>query len=187
MSHPLDPTGGFLGGGLRRPPRPMTSPLPPARVAPAAPPAPVLALVPHPVAPPPVVAQKPPPRLAVVAKPKTAPKPRAYTSPSDLAPTLRQKILFAACELDPAGFTVDALAVACWKRWPEAFGLTGHPHHPDNNKVIAKISGSACLGLKYVGPRTYAVTFAGRLLAKRLQARSSDAELRGRLGMAGAR
>lgn len=189
----IDPTRGFLGGGPRRPPRPMTSrpPPPPRPVAPAAPPAPVLALVVTKPAPAPVAAQTTPPRVAVVTKPKAPPKPRVYTSPSDLVPTVRQKILFAACDLDPEGFSVDALTVACWKRWPETFGLTVHPHHPDNNKVIAKLSGidGVCglAWLRYVAPRTYQVTYAGRALAVTLRKRLGDAEMRGRLGMAGAR
>lgn len=64
--------------------------------------------------------------------------------PESATPTptvpLRRRVLLALAELDRGEpVAVEALAVGCWERWPEAFGLRGYQHlHPDAAAVRAK-------------------------------------------------
>lgn len=60
--------------------------------------------------------------------------------------------------------TVDELAVRCWQRWPERFGIMGGKH-PSDNKIMVAIchkAGPVHRGLmRRVAPSTFQITSAG--------------------------
>jgi hypothetical protein len=100
----------------------------------------------------------------------------ATTEASATALTLPAKLLLAAVGLESGGlspFSVEALAVAAWRRWPKSFGLAGYPEHPNANTVISYLSGVKGLvsgrgWLRKTGPKLYTVTPAGQEEAWRL-------------------
>lgn len=81
-----------------------------------------------------------------------------------------QKLLYAAHRLEEQGespFTAEALAVAAWKEFPAAFGLTGyHELYPDSNRALAGVMGERGLVrrglLSRVGKKLYTLTPDGR-------------------------
>lgn len=126
-----NPMGGFLGSGVRggAPLRPSSTPLPP-------PPSP---------SPAPKRVQRAPKPVAVAVAPE---KPRPDRSSLGVPlGTIRGVILRAACEL-AAGSTLTRLPLAdivvrAWRLDPARLGLRGYEdHHPDANRVYAKLSGT---------------------------------------------
>lgn len=80
--------------------------------------------------------------------------------------TTHDKVLAAAADCDPH-FTVAALVVAAWKRWPDCFGLSGwNAHHPDTNRVTVNLYGRKGLIARGLlmrnGTGRFMLTAAGR-------------------------
>jgi len=91
-----------------------------------------------------------------------APKPRAPRT-REVArrepgvDTLPGAILAVARNLAQPFHRAD-LAVACWRQYPERFGLRGH-NLPDSNKVFCKLPGLTRRGwLRWKAPCTYTTT-----------------------------
>ena len=68
-------------------------------------------------------------------------------------------------------FTAEELVVAAWRRFPDVFGLAGHPDerglplYPDSNRVFAETMGCKPIRKKgylvKTGAKTYRLTEAG--------------------------
>lgn len=90
--------------------------------------------------------------------------------------TVTEKILLAAHQLEQEGqspFSAEALIVACWQKFPRAFGLKGYSDlYPDSNKVLSSIMGERGLArrgwLTKVGQKMYTMTREGRSIAQRI-------------------
>jgi hypothetical protein len=90
--------------------------------------------------------------------------------------TLPEKILLAAFGLDEQGqtpFTAEALVVAVWEKYPQAFGLKGfEERHPDSNKVLTALMGEKGLArrgwLHKAGQKLYNLTREGKAVVRRL-------------------
>ena len=90
--------------------------------------------------------------------------------------TVPEKILLAAMELEDQGqspFSAEALIVAAWQKFPQAFGLKGYAElYPDSNKVLSSIMGVRGLAgrgwLGKMGQKLYVLTRDGRQLVRRL-------------------
>ncbi|GIW82723.1 MAG: hypothetical protein KatS3mg105_4530 [Gemmatales bacterium] len=90
--------------------------------------------------------------------------------------TVTEKILLASHQLEQEGqspFSAEALVVACWKKFPNTFGLKGFAdQYPDSNKVLTSIMGERGLArrgwLDKKGQKLYALTQDGRAIAQRL-------------------
>lgn len=95
--------------------------------------------------------------------------------------TISDKLLLAALDLVQEGraeFTAEDLVVSAWRKYPDAFGLSGHtdprgvPMYPDSNRVFAEIMGSKPVRkqgyLRKVGTKMYGLTEAGRSRAASL-------------------
>lgn len=70
-------------------------------------------------------------------------------------------------------FSLETLIIACWQKFPDAFGLDGHKDcYPDANRVIVCLSGKrGVVGkgwLLRIRPKVYALTDAGRSMLARL-------------------
>jgi hypothetical protein len=83
----------------------------------------------------------------------------------------RDKIILAAQGLSPSPFTLEALIVAAWRKFPQDFGLKGFAAaYPDSNKVTTCVVGRNGLiargALKREGPKCYSLTDDGRLLVE---------------------
>ncbi|HWP60174.1 MAG TPA: hypothetical protein VNL14_19930 [Candidatus Acidoferrales bacterium] len=100
--------------------------------------------------------------------------------------SISEKLLLAAYYLEESGrtpFSAEALVVAAWQNFPDAFGLAGHLDenghlmYPDSNRVFAEIMGSKPIRkrgfLVKVGEKQYQLTEAGREHARLLAARST--------------
>jgi hypothetical protein len=78
---------------------------------------------------------------------------------------IHEKILAAAYELPSNNFSLEELIVACWKKWPDTFGLVEF-NYPDSNIVSAALSkreGVIRRGwFERVAPKTYIITDCGR-------------------------
>lgn len=95
--------------------------------------APALAMTPPPA--PTRTVRTPRPRPVSLVEQARAPR-------ADLELTQREKILVAAIGLEVEVVDVCELVVACWRRWPRAWGLRGfEQQYPDSNKVLAKLWG----------------------------------------------
>ncbi len=99
------------------------------------------------------------------------------------------KLVLAAFDLEERGkrpFSAEDLVVEAWRRFPDAFGLSGHadkdgkPIYPDSNRVFAEIMGSKPIRkrglLRKVGSKMYQLTEAGREYA-RVTARQEAGEV----------
>jgi hypothetical protein len=80
--------------------------------------------------------------------------------------TTHEMVLLAAADCEPH-FTVPALVVAAWKRWPECFGLSGwNAHYPDSNRVVVNLYGKRGLIRRGLlignGTGRFMLTAAGR-------------------------
>jgi hypothetical protein len=95
--------------------------------------------------------------------------------------SVADKLLLAANDLQQGGrksFSAEDLVVAAWKKFPDVFGLSGHPDdkgqpaYPDSNRVFAEIMGSKPIRerglLAKVGNKMYQITDAGREYARSL-------------------
>jgi hypothetical protein len=90
--------------------------------------------------------------------------------------TVPEKILLAALDLEEQGqspFSAEALIVAAWQKFPQAFGLKGYAElYPDSNKVLSSIMGVRGLAgrgwLAKVGQKLYVLSREGRQLVRRL-------------------
>lgn len=75
--------------------------------------------------------------------------PRRATGCSLAPDTLRGRILVALGKLTAGRATpvsVEDLTLCAWRLFPVDFGMFGHEHeHPDNNTVLAKLSGDSGL------------------------------------------
>jgi hypothetical protein len=89
------------------------------------------------------------------------------------------KLVLAAFDLEERGkrpFSAEDLVVEAWRKYPDAFGLSGHadqdgkPIYPDSNRVFAEIMGSKPIRkrglLRKVGRKMYQLTEAGREYAR---------------------
>ena len=96
--------------------------------------------------------------------------------------SIADKLILVCFDLEEKGrspFSAEDLVVAAWKRFPDAFGLSGHtandgrPLYPDSNRVFAEIMGTKPLRkrgfLVKVGSKIYQLTEAGRRQAKSLE------------------
>jgi hypothetical protein len=74
-----------------------------------------------------------------------AARARASCTPTNQrALTTSGGILIVSAEIGEA--TIEALAVACWKRFPAWFGLAGYrDQYPDVARVFSKVHGSVGL------------------------------------------
>lgn len=92
--------------------------------------------------------------------------------------TAVQKLLVAALELEQAGhkpFTAEALTVAAWKKWPQAFGIKGfREHYPCTNSTFTCLMGKRGLPargwLVKVGQKLYTLSRQGTEEARRVLA-----------------
>jgi len=89
--------------------------------------------------------------------------------------SLEEEVLLAATDFEVNGqvaFTAEELAIATWKRFPDSFGMEGHPQYPDSNRVYTKLMGRKGLvgrgWLMKVGEKRYQLSEAGRVMAKAL-------------------
>lgn len=106
-----------------------------------------------------------------------------------VAPTVVERILLAALELDADGrsFTAEDLVVKAWELSPDRFGLQGYAgKHPDSNRVLTKLMGKDALlrkngWLRKVGTKRYRLTDLGRSAAEALRNRAQPAESSRRL------
>ena len=96
-------------------------------------------------------------------------------------PNKAEKILLAAFgDWPTTEFTAEDLVVACWKQYPEDFGLQGYQNdHPDSNTVYRYIMGQRSIvkkdkWLHQVGSKLYRVSTKGAQHAVEL-VDSSDA------------
>lgn len=80
--------------------------------------------------------------------------------------------LLKIAETLPDIFNIDDLVVEAYKTHPERFGLRKYPY-PDNNKVIAALSGKwGMVSLKLldkIAPRTFRISYYGRKVLKKLK------------------
>lgn len=89
------------------------------------------------------------------------------------------KLVLAAFDLEERGkrpFSAEDLVVEAWRKFPDAFGLSGHAGedgksiYPDSNRVFAEIMGSKPIRkrglLRKVGSKMYQLTEAGREYAR---------------------
>jgi hypothetical protein len=93
------------------------------------------------------------------AEPPPAPVAQAVTVEP---PTVDQMVFQCACSL-PQPFTREDLVVACWRAFPERFGLKGFKdQYPDANRVYSAMSKSHILGwrLRQLGGGRYEVVEA---------------------------
>jgi hypothetical protein len=83
------------------------------------------------------------PREAVPAKRPFRTQPKAAPVPPKAAPvrdgTVRAAVLEVLHEQQEP-ITTEALALECWRRWPERFGMKVAPEHPCTNAVYAKLA-----------------------------------------------
>jgi hypothetical protein len=89
--------------------------------------------------------------------------------------SLEEQVLLAAADFDlndPVSFTAEELAIAAWKKFPDSFGMEGHPKYPDSNRVYTKLMGKKGLvgrgWLVKVGGKRYQLTETGRVIVKAL-------------------
>jgi hypothetical protein len=90
--------------------------------------------------------------------------------------TLPEKILLAAFGLEEQGqtpFTAEALVVAAWEKYSQAFGLKGfEDRYPDSNKVLTALMGEKGLArrgwLHKAGQKLYNLTREGKHVVRRL-------------------
>ena len=93
--------------------------------------------------------------------------------------SIQDKLLTAALAIEAEGkqrFSAEDIVVMAWRKYPEAFGLSGyvdengHPIYPNSNRVYAEIMGSKPLRkyglLRKVGSKMYQLTEAGRSKAR---------------------
>tara|TARA_B110000858_G_scaffold132887_1_gene151167 strand:- start:47 stop:718 length:672 start_codon:yes stop_codon:yes gene_type:complete len=78
-----------------------------------------------------------------------------------------QQILLVANDIPKEEFSSEELIVACWKRYPDTFGLKGYEQdYPDSNSVSTSIMGSKGLInenlLKKISKKIYSVTVTGK-------------------------
>lgn len=89
------------------------------------------------------------------------------TQTNGSAHTNPQKLLLAAADIsrECSVFSAEALCIRAWQRWPEVFGLSGFPSHPDFNRVLVNIVGARGLvargHLEKVGPKLYRLIGGG--------------------------
>lgn len=155
----LDPMRGLLGGGARRPIRPMPAPA----TSKSTPPAPS----------PPAETVRRPALAPAVPAPKPRPTPALATEGTLGRLNHREKILVGALSLGAGAFEVEELVIACWRRWPESFGLRGYTaSHPNNATILCKLCGAEGLvdrGLiERLTPSRYQLTRSGRRRATEL-------------------
>ena len=118
------PTGGFMGvpNRLRAMPQPRVAPPVEAKPRPAKPAAPA---------------------PKAVAKAPAAPPPQAAKPARAKALNTREKVLLALLDIHAThprkAVTRTELVLACWRRWPETFGIPGHPEYPDTNRVLCRV------------------------------------------------
>lgn len=125
---------------------------------------------------PPVLPRPVPLAAATVAPAVRAPKPAPVRAVSTTkasahpgkqgapprADSHRALILDVARGLPQPWHTTD-LVLACWRAYPERFGIPGHPQYPDTNRVLCKLPDLAARGhVSAIGVRTYVVTPSGR-------------------------
>lgn len=87
-----------------------------------------------------------------------------------------QKLLVAALELKRDGHepvTAEALTIAAWKRWPQAFGMRGfREHYPCTNQTFTNLMGERGLPARgwliKVGQKLYKLSRHGLAEAERL-------------------
>ena len=92
-----------------------------------------------------------------------------------------QQILLVANDISKEEFSSEELIVACWKRYPETFGLKGYEQeYPDSNSVSTSIMGSKGLInenlLKKVSKKIYSVTVAGKQTVVKILKQTEDQE-----------
>lgn len=98
--------------------------------------------------------------------------------------SISEKLLLAAYDLEERGqrpFSAEDLVVSAWRKFPDAFGLSGHRDeggklcYPDSNRVFAEIMGSKPIRkrglLTKVGKKMYQLTESGREHARLLMGR----------------
>ncbi len=91
---------------------------------------------------------------------------------SDQPLTQADRLLLTAATLNTP-FSVEALVVAAWKKYPLIFGLAGHLNlYPSDNKVQAALFGTGRLVdkgmIEKVSPKQYRVSDIGRRRINRL-------------------
>lgn len=99
-------------------------------------------------------------------KPEPTRKPRGVS-----CSTLRGKVLEVLHEQTSAISTEDVV-IACWRRWPEQFGMAGYPQYPCTNTVYAKLATLTtegfvhrpCTGMVQITPKGLAACKAGKQL-----------------------
>lgn len=89
--------------------------------------------------------------------------------------SLDEEVLLAASDFesnDQPTFTAEDLVIAAWKKFPDSFGMEGHPQYPDSNRVYTKLMGKKGLvgrgWLAKVGEKRYQLSEAGRIMSKAL-------------------
>ncbi len=89
--------------------------------------------------------------------------------------SLDEEVLLAAADFQVSGqpaFTAEELAIRAWKKFPDSFGMEGHPEHPDSNRVYTKLMGKKGLvgrgWLMKVGEKRYQLSEAGKIRSKAL-------------------
>lgn len=87
-------------------------------------------------------ARRPPPAPSPRSSSDTSPSPAAARDTSALRSW--EQVLLVLLDLydaNPLG-PVDrgALAVECWRRWPDLYGLPGYPQYPDTSRVLPWVS-----------------------------------------------
>lgn len=100
--------------------------------------------------------------------------------------SVSEKLLLAAYDLEESGsrpFSAEDLVVSAWRKYPDAFGLSGYREeggrlsYPDSNRVFAEIMGSKPIRkrglLSKVGKKMYQLTEAGRNEARLLSNNST--------------
>jgi len=96
--------------------------------------------------------------------------------------SIHEKLLISALAIEEEGkerFSSEDLVVMAWKKFPEAFGLSGYvdekgsPLYPNSNRIYAEIMGSKPLRknglIKKVGSKMYQLTELGRSRANSLR------------------
>ena len=100
---------------------------------------------------------------------------------------VQEKLLLSALTLTEQGkgrFSAEDLVVSAWRRYPDAFGLSGYtnesgsPLYPNSNRIYAEIMGSKPLRknglLRKVGSKIYELTDAGKAKALSLSERKQS-------------
>ncbi len=100
--------------------------------------------------PPPSVREEPAPvpinKPCKEAKPaKIQPRPKLRSVASN---SVRGKVL-EVLRGQTGPISVEEVAIACWRRWPEQFGMSGYPQYPCTNTVYAKLATLTTEGYVY--------------------------------------